>query len=669
MEGRPLFTGIDDTRWRIDEDKTGAGVLLRLVPAERACYIEASLGRIAGLSRFTSLQRFVPFWLRPAVGTREDEVKPETLWLLARLDDGAHLLLAPLLGRTARYSLRGSATGLVVVAETGDPAVVVTEDAALFVALGDDPYELIERSARAVATHHSARLRHEKPVPDTVDLFGWCTWDAFYKEVSPEKVIAGLESFERAGVSPKMLILDDGWQSAEAAPSGEERLVSIRPNARFGGDLGPLVREAKARFGVRRFLVWHAFAGYWGGVCPYSLPNYESIPVARSFGPGVLRQDPDWNVRPWGAQIAVPSAAGIARFYDDYHAALAAQGVDGVKVDVQAMLESVAAGRGGRVALHRAYRAALDASVARRFEGRLINCMGATTECAYLADSAVFRSSDDFFPSKPETHGAHLYANAQVSLWFGEFMLPDWDMFQSAHPRGAFHAAARAISGGPVYVSDKPGAHDAELLRKLVLSDGTILRADRPARPSPDCIFTDPTTERVPLKIFNMNRERGVLGVFNLHTEGTPIACKITTGDVPLLQGEDHAVFFHRTRRLVRMTRTASIQIFIEPGEWEIVSFSPITRSFAPVGLTDKFNSTGAILSRDQSDIGGCRIRLRDGGAFLAWCESKPEAVTWNARPVEHRFDADACSLEVSVPFGGEGDLQMRWGLSGGINT
>ncbi len=646
----------------------GVCAILRLSPAERACYVEAPLGRIAGLRRFTSLQRFVPFWLRPAVGTREDEVKPETLWLLARLDDGAHLLLAPLLGRSARYSLLGSADGLVVAAETGDPAVVVPEEAALFVALGHDPYELIERSARAVAAHHSARLRREKPLPDTVDLFGWCTWDAFYKEVSPEKVLAGLDAFARAGVSPKWLILDDGWQSTEPAPSGEERLVGLRPNARFGGDLGPLVREAKERFGVRRFLVWHAFAGYWGGVCPCSLPGYESVPVARSFGPGVLRQEPDWNVRPWGARIAVPSAEGIARFYADYHDALLTQGVDGVKVDAQAMLEAVAAGSGGRVALHRAYRAALDASAARRFEGRLINCMGATTECAYLADSAVFRSSDDFFPSKPESHGAHLFANAQVSLWFGEFMLPDWDMFQSAHPRGAFHAAARAISGGPVYVSDKPGAHDAELLRKLVLSDGTVLRADRPARPSPECLFSDPSRERVALKIFNMNRECGVLGVFNLHADGAPIACNITTGDIPLLQGEDYAVFFHRTRRLTRMGGAASLQVSIEPGEWEIVSFSPIARGFAPVGLTDKFNSTGAILSRNRSEAGGCRIRLRDGGHFLAWCESKPELVTWNAQPAEHWLEADTCRLEVSVPFSGEGDLHVQWTSFGKAN-
>ena len=70
-------------------------------------------------------------------------------------------------------------------------------------------------------------------------------------------------------------------------------------------------------------------------------------------------------------------------------------------------------------------------------------------------------------------------------------MQPDWDMFQSSHPMGSYHAAGRAVSGGPVYVSDTPDAHDFKLLRKLVLSDGSVLRADNVGRPTRDCLFAD----------------------------------------------------------------------------------------------------------------------------------------------------------------------------------
>ena len=35
-------------------------------------------------------------------------------------------------------------------------------------------------------------------------------------------------------------------------------------------------------------------------------------------------------------------------------------------------------------------------------------------------------------------------------------------MFHSKHAAGALHAAARAVGGCPVYVSDAPGAHDVK---------------------------------------------------------------------------------------------------------------------------------------------------------------------------------------------------------------
>lgn len=40
-------------------------------------------------------------------------------------------------------------------------------------------------------------------------------------------------------------------------------------------------------------------------------------------------------------------------------------------------------------------------------------------------------------------------------------------MFQTSHPYASFHAAARAVSGGPIYITDKPGEHDIELINQI----------------------------------------------------------------------------------------------------------------------------------------------------------------------------------------------------------
>jgi raffinose synthase len=90
-------------------------------------------------------------------------------------------------------------------------------------------------------------------------------------------------------------------------------------------------------------------------------------------------------------------------------------------------------------------------------------------------------------------------------------------MFHSQHSAAPMHAAARAVSGGPVYVSDAPGAHSFDILRQLVLPDGSILRCALPGRPTRDSLFADPLRDAATaLKVWNANAATGVVGVFNL---------------------------------------------------------------------------------------------------------------------------------------------------------
>lgn len=49
-------------------------------------------------------------------------------------------------------------------------------------------------------------------MPPSLDGFGWCTWDAFYSTVSARGLAEGLAALEAGGVSPQLLIIDDGWQ-------------------------------------------------------------------------------------------------------------------------------------------------------------------------------------------------------------------------------------------------------------------------------------------------------------------------------------------------------------------------------------------------------------------------------------------------------------------------
>lgn len=84
--------------------------------------------------------------------------------------------------------------------------------------------------------------------------------------------------------------------------------------------------------------------------------------------------------------------------------------------------------------------------------------------------------------------------------------------------RGVLHATARMISGGPVYVSDKPGRHDPSLLSRLALpSSGRLLQPLLPGRPCVDVLFADVCGDGVSaLKVWNLNACGGVLALFNV---------------------------------------------------------------------------------------------------------------------------------------------------------
>ena len=80
----------------------------------------------------------------------------------------------------------------------------------------------IKKKAKAISPSKSSNILQRKAVinrnrkrglgPSFVDYFGWCTWDSFYTDLSSNRILSGLESFKSAGVRPRFLILDDGWQ-------------------------------------------------------------------------------------------------------------------------------------------------------------------------------------------------------------------------------------------------------------------------------------------------------------------------------------------------------------------------------------------------------------------------------------------------------------------------
>ncbi|KAG0480023.1 hypothetical protein HPP92_010881 [Vanilla planifolia] len=141
----------------------------------------------------------------------------ETQWVLFDVPEVCHYaLLVPLIEGRFRSALHPGENGHVMLcAESGSSLVKGHSFEALaYIHVSDNPYTLFKEAFTAIRVHlNSFRLLEEKTLPPLVDRFGWCTWDAFYLTVEPAGIWRGVKEFLEAGIPPRFLIIDDGWQS------------------------------------------------------------------------------------------------------------------------------------------------------------------------------------------------------------------------------------------------------------------------------------------------------------------------------------------------------------------------------------------------------------------------------------------------------------------------
>lgn len=491
----------------------------------------------------------------------------------------------------------------------------------------------------------------------------------------------------------------DGTEESSASSTTEKKNM----------DLKELVGTLKKDWKVNKVYCWHSIHGYWRGVSDDlgKSIGIEVTQVRTRPSDHILRIEPEMAYDPpslFGVGL-IGKKDDISKFYKHLHEPLASAGVDGVKVDVQSGI-TAAGMRGKGIAdcppLARMYTQSMEESVSSRFPSssdkdagavECINCMCHSTENLYrYKKTAIARASDDFYPARPESHSVHLVNVAYNSMFLGEICLPDWDMFHSEHASAELHAAARSIGGCPVYVSDVPGQHNVELLRKLVLPDGSVLRAKKAGRPTRDCIFADVGKDGTSaLKIWNINRESsfpkgsgGVLGAFNvqgvawnfetnenqvLDASPPPVTALVRPHDVDSLRSINgpFAVWSHRSNSLEILANGGStVETTINARDWEIFTVQPVQQtedsavSWAPIGLKNMLNSGGAILDvgplvegETSNDI-QADITTRGPGNFVSYCQPRPSSVLirngLTSKQLDFHHDHQKGLLEFDLP-------------------
>jgi len=162
-----------------------------------------------------ALERHINYWMGPSYDHCMTNPEGQVLYYLCRQSNGSYGLLLPLIAGNAHAFLRMDGKPGSLALHLNNSGFLkkltvcrlsITRPDAIRTHSPTVPWRIY-----LLLWGHSGCAK-EKSVPAFADLFGWCTWDAFYREVSTAKVMQGLATFKRKGFVPRFLILDDGWQ-------------------------------------------------------------------------------------------------------------------------------------------------------------------------------------------------------------------------------------------------------------------------------------------------------------------------------------------------------------------------------------------------------------------------------------------------------------------------
>lgn len=557
---------------------------------------------VSGVNRATAIYQHKDWWTRPAFIERLSETPDRTQLILFRKEE-VYFVLLSVCGEMCRTDMCGKDKDSILVRMApGAGNRNKLSDISLVITAGENPYSCCERAVEEALRYlgRETMQRKHRSYPEMFNYFGWCSWDAFYHQVSHQGIADKMQELKEKEVPVKWALIDDGWLSADY----EEKVLTDLDagKSHFPEGLRGCVREMKELYGIEKIGVWHAVMGYWNGV-------KESTPAHTALQAG-LSKLPD------GRLLPAPSADKAFLFYDRWHDYLKNHcGIDFVKVDGQSSISLAYGGMETYGEASREIQKGLNASAALHFENRIINCMGMASEDMWnRPSSAITRSSDDFVPNEKNGFREHVIQNGYNNLLQGQFYWGDWDMFYTNHAENRCNSMLRAVSGGPVYVSDKVGETNPAYIWPLIRKDGSVIRCDGVGMPTADCLLGNPLTSRKPLKIWNRFGENYVVAAFSIRQDEERCEGSISVQDIPGLPGKKWLAYRFLEQKISPLEEGCEAAVSLEFGESELYLIVPYEETVF-IGILEKYIGPGCIsrLWEKKDSIG---VLVTEPGTF-----------------------------------------------------
>lgn len=601
-----VYAAYTGSEWKIDADH-GADILVGL----------------PDLASYMADNRYSEFWCRPDFGSDPSAVPPETQHFIWKKTDGSWGVIVPVVSEEYKCVLEGTPDGLCAKLFSWYGELTSCTGLAFVLAEGNDPFALTEACVKYALEllNNGCILRKERRYPEVFEYLGWCSWDALQIRVSEDGLIEKCEEFKAKNIPVKWAIIDDMW--AEIAKFNgatyETRSDMFRlmhsssmydfeaSYTRFPHGLAHAIDRIHS-YGIKVGM-WHPTTGYWYGLDP--------------AGEAYKKLQPYTFVTADGRIIADWHELNSFGYFNTIHSFFKKCGADFLKVDNQSMTRRYYKGVESVGKVTHTWHRGLEASVGLNFDNTMINCMGMASEDMWNRPySSISRCSDDFQPENRPWFTKHILQCTYNSILQGQFYWNDYDMWWTDDTQATKNSLLRAVSGGPIYVSDEIGRSNADILKPLAFDDGRILRCDRSGMPTMDCLTVNPETSDKPLKIQNIVKNSGVIAAFNITKDQNRVTGTVTPSDIPGLNGDRFAVYEYFTGEYKIISAEESIGFELENiDDFRLFIFVPYVNDFAAIGRIDKFIAPAAITEQIGENVtlyeNGRYAYIKDGNLIV----------------------------------------------------
>ncbi len=335
-------------------------------------------------------------------------------------------------------------------------------------------------------------MRHEKEYPEIFKYLGWCSWEQYRTNVSSDLIVDAMQKIEKSPIPIRWVLLDNGHEHQYKSADGmnSSRMLSFKPNPEtFPNGFAPMMNAKTDK--IKWTGIWHTMNAHWQGLHPeHEIRELEPylVKISKRDGFDVLMPKGD--------------SASSKFFYNGLIGSAKGHGFDFVKIDNQNRQLAFYQGMSNPVEIVSQHAQSLE-NASLELSNGLMNCF-----CLDLLSlmntkySATSRVSVDYLLNNEAKAKSHLLQSYQNTLWMGQAVWPDHDMFHSSDKFcGRMMAVSKAMSGAPIYLSDAPVDFQDNLVLPLSYSDGKLLRPLAPAVPLSESVMlsglTTPQAYRV----------------------------------------------------------------------------------------------------------------------------------------------------------------------------